>query len=45
MSDRVNLVAPASPVDKTGTEKIDPARKFKCSMAVRVLGVKHKLEK
>ena len=41
-SDRVNLVAPASPVQslvqyKTATEKVDPARKFKCTTAARVI--------
>jgi len=49
MSDRVNLVAPASPIEcllylpnvreiqyKTGTGKVDPARKFKCTTAARV---------
>ena len=48
MSDRVNLVAPASPVDclffstqcpcdavQTGTGKVDPDRKFKCTTAPR----------
>ena len=49
-SDRVNLVAPASPIEcllhlpnvwaiQSGTEKVDPARTFKCTTAVRgVLG-------
>ena len=40
-ADRINLVAPASPVHRdrystTGTEKVDPARKFKCTTAARV---------
>jgi len=48
MSDRVNLVAPASPnwvsasftqcpgdALQTGTGKLDPAAKFKCTMAAR----------
>ena len=39
-SDRVNLVAPASPVHragtvKTGTGMVDPARIFKCTAAAR----------
>ena len=47
-SDRVNLVAPSSPVDclllltqcpcgtvQTGTGKVDPARKLKCTTADR----------
>ena len=42
-SDRVNLVAPASTVDflldavqyKTGTGKVDPPRKLKCTTAAR----------
>ena len=42
-SDRVNLVAPASPAlltqipgdtVQTGTGKVDPARKFKCTARV-----------
>ena len=49
MSHRVNLVAPASPIEcllylpkfpgdavQTGTGKVDPARKFKCTTAARV---------
>ena len=41
-SDRVNLVAPASPIEcllylpstvQTGTGQVDPARKFKCTAA------------
>jgi len=52
-SDRVNLVAPASPVHRarpaflplpggtvqTETRKVDPARKFKCTPAARVLHI------
>ena len=39
-SDRVNLVAPASPVHRagtvqTGTGMVDPARIFKCTAAAR----------
>ncbi len=48
MSDPVDLVAPASPTEcllylpgpvdteQTGTGKVDPARKFKCTTAARV---------
>ena len=41
-SDRVDLVAPASPfielgTVQTGTGKVDPVRKFKCTTAARGL--------
>ena len=39
-SDRISLVAPASPIlgtVQTGTGKVDPTRKFKITTATRVL--------
>ena len=46
-SDGVNLVAPASPIEcllylpnvQTGTGKVDPARKFKCTTDARDISV------